>query len=56
MDYFGTGNTDFGSSINVNTAVGLATYAAANGIGNTHNQCTSLPAVSQRHQRVSSFT
>lgn len=56
LSYFGTGHTDFRSSIDVYAAVRFPTNAAAYGICDSHNQCTPLFTVPKGHQSVCSLT
>eukprot|EP00128_Syssomonas_multiformis_P013859 Colp12_sorted_trinity150504_noHs@10796 len=50
------GNTDFGTSVYVDTAVRLARDGGADGVGDTNAHGTALLAVSKGHQSVGSLT
>lgn len=52
----GRSNTDFGSSIDVDTAVSLAGESGTNSVDNTNAEGTTLNAVPQGQDGVSSFT
>ena len=47
--YLGTGDTDLGTSVDMNAAVRLAANAASDGVGDADDQCTTLTAVAQSH-------
>lgn len=49
LSYFGTGHTDFRSSIDVYAAVRFPTNAAPHSIGDPHDQCPPLFTVPQGH-------
>lgn len=52
----GGGNTDFGASVDVDTAVGEERDGGTDVVDNTNGQGTALQAVAESHERVSSLT
>lgn len=52
----GGGNTDFGTGVDVDTAVGEQGDGGADDVDDTDSQGTALQAVAESHERVSSLT
>ena len=52
----GGGNTDLGSSVDVDTAVGEERDGGTDNVDDTHGQGTALQAVAEGHERISGLT
>lgn len=52
----GGGNTDFGTSVDVDTAVGKEGDGRTDNVDDTDGESTALQAVAESHQRISSLT
>lgn len=52
----GGSDTDFGTGVDMNTAVGLARYGTSDGVDNTHAKCAAFHAITHSEDGVGRFT